>query len=96
MPDEPEIIPLHFTQTIVRLVSEWPALTEISPLWLISPHAFGATLDGDTLVINAANGTATYHLLRDRRHGQNIVAELVEGDSPAKLKQMAKKYGPKD
>lgn len=93
MSDEPEVEALHFTSRVVKTVERWPARISIDPDWFRHPHVDKATVDGDTVTFAADNGTGVYRLRHDLpRHGRAIVADLVEGDTPGKLRQAAKKY----
>ncbi len=80
MPEEqPPITPLHLTQHVVHTVDEWPERTSFMPEWLTYAHVYSATVDGDTVTINAFNGTAEYHLTGETEAGGARVAELVDG-----------------
>lgn len=93
MPDEaPEVRSIQFTQYTVIVVDEWPPLVAFDHAFLDMPHTTHATVDGDTVTFSVANGTAVYRLLRDRPYGNGVLAELVEGDTPGKLKRAARKY----
>lgn len=84
---------LHMTVAQVRLVDRWPARIRLSQDWIRQAHVHGASVNGDTVTINASNGTATYTLRHDLpKHGKEIIADLAEGDTPSRLKQRAEKY----
>lgn len=94
MPDEDLApMPLQFTQRLVLTIDAWPARVAFSQYLLDNPHLQYLTIDGDTVTIKAANGTAVYRLRRDIEHDHGIVAELVEGSTPAQLKRAARKFG---
>ena len=86
-------MPLHITQRVVLTVDAWPERTAFDPDALQQPHRLGLTVDGDTITVTVANGTATYRIRRDLSTETTTVADLVDGDSPAQLKRAAKKYG---
>lgn len=91
--DDVEIRPIHFEQYAAVVVRDWPERTSFDPALLDHLHRHRATVEGDTVTIKANNGTATYRLRYDLpRDGQGIVADRVDGDTPARLKQRARKY----
>ena len=59
----PEPQPIHFTQSTVRVVTDWPEVTSFAPEWLEKyAHTSGATVNGDTVTFEVFNGGAVYHL----------------------------------
>lgn len=94
MSDEPAVEPIRFTRATVLVVESWPQRTAMTDDFLKHAHKRKASVDGDTVTFCASNGRAVYRLRHDLpRVGKGIVAELVEGDTPSRLKQRAAKYG---
>jgi hypothetical protein len=88
-----EVIPLHFVQHVAITADEWPQRTTFSEEWLRQPYLNGATVAGDTVRFSIGNGEAEYRLRRDLPpFGGGIVADLVEGNTPANLKARRAKY----
>ena len=92
--EQPIPVSIRFVQQVVLVVDEWPALTSFSEEWLERyAHVNHAMVEGDTVTFKIGNGIAAYQLRRDLpRYGDGIVAELVSGDTPTKLKAAAKKF----
>lgn len=61
----------------VVLADSWPAEIEVTTLLLGITDEDLMRLDGDELVISAANGTALYRVTGRRPDCDTIVAELV-------------------
>jgi hypothetical protein len=97
MEDQQQPVPIHFTVRQLRTVEAWPAWTTFHAALLRNPHLQGMTVTDDVVEIHADNGSARYQLRRDLpTYGDGIVAELLDGDAPAKLRAAGKKYQPKD
>jgi hypothetical protein len=88
-----EVKPLHFVQYLAITVDEWPQRTAFTEEWLRQPYLNGAVVDGNTVRFAIGNGDAEYRLRRDLPpFGGGIVADLVDGNTPANLKARRAKY----
>lgn len=90
--EQPEVTSLHFTRHAALTVDTWPPLIEVTEAFLKQAYLYGATVEGDELRFAIGNGEARYKIDRDRTHGRGFVAALVEGNTPASLKQRRAKY----
>ena len=78
-PQTPDIEALKFTQYIVREVESWPARTAFSLELFQAPHLYDAKVQGDDIVFEVFNGTATYRLTGETLDNGAKVAEKVDG-----------------
>jgi len=97
MPDDLTPKPLNFTIHQIRVVEAWPPVTSFSEESLRETVQNRLTVEGDMVTVHADNGDATYQLDRDAtRYAGGIVATLVDGDTPGKLRQAARKFARKE
>lgn len=97
MADELVVEPLVRKKVDAYVVEQWPKRTAFhrNALEPEYQHLGGIMVDREqgTVTVSASNGAAIYRLRPDVPYSPGyMVADLMAGDTPSRLKQLATKY----
>lgn len=93
--EDAPVQPITRTRQVVTTVEAWPQRTAFlrEHLEARQRHVHYLDVNADVVTVKAHNGTARYRLRPDlpAATGQ-VVADLIEGDTPGRLRQRGQKY----